>query len=290
MTATVTAISGAEKSTIVRSVPMALFGVTIRALGAVLPDLAASVLLRGFCTPRRGRHYIWPIEPELQPLQVEGETIALYRWGPSLNGKKVLLTHGWSGRSEQLGAFVEPLRGAGYAVYAFDQSAHGKSSGTTSNLPRFARTLKAVGAELGPFHAVIAHSLGCAATGFAIGDGLRTQRVVLMAPPAAPRHFITGYWRALGIADDVGERMTRLVETREGARLLDFDAQKLAPGLRVPALVVHDRQDREVAFAEGEQWARALPQGRLLATERLGHNRVLAADEVVEAVTRFVRD
>lgn len=281
---------GSQKSTNVRPIGLTLFAAAVKAVATVRPAWASQLMVKAFCTPRRPKAASWTkgLEPEREFLGVEGEQIAIYRWGPALNGKKVLLTHGWAGRSEQLRSLVEPLRARGFAVYAFDHSAHGRSSGKTSNLPRFARTLTAVTQHLGKVHAVVAHSLGAPAAAHALAQGLAVDRLVMVAPPAHPRRFITGFWRALGIDDALGEGMNRRIEKAEGVRLRDFDLSQLADQLKLPALVVHDRTDREVPFIEGEEWSWTLPDAQLLITEGLGHNRLLAAPIVTEAIARFI--
>jgi pimeloyl-ACP methyl ester carboxylesterase len=55
-----------------------------------------------------------------------------------------------------------------------------------------------------------------------------------------------------------------------------------------PTLVVHDRNDREVGFDQGQAIAEAWPRARLLATEGLGHRRLLRDPAVIGAVTAFV--
>lgn len=273
-----------------RPISLAAFSALVRGTAAVLPDLAAAWMLTTFCTPRRIRAQAWPpgLAPERETVPLEGEQVALYRWGPSLNGRKVLLAHGWSGRSEQFRALVEPLRAQGFAVYAFDQPAHGSSSGKTANIPRFARTLRAIAGRLGSVDALVTHSMGGSAAAYAIAHGLKVGRLVMIAPPSEPRRFIVGFWRSLGLSDQLGERMNRRFERQEGFKLEDVDLAQLAPRVEAQVLVVHDQGDREVPFAEGEQWSQVLPRARLLATQGLGHNRLLGDSAVIDAVTRFV--
>jgi pimeloyl-ACP methyl ester carboxylesterase len=279
-----------RKSTNERPLALSALSLGVRAVGLVAPDVAAELMLRAFCTPKKAvaMHWDQGLAPERQWLDAGGERIAIYRWGPSLNGKKVLLAHGWSGRSEQLRAFVEPLRAQGFAVYAFDQPAHGESTGSTANIPRFARTLRAVADHLGPLHAVVTHSMGGPAAVFAIREGLKVSKLAMIAPPSTPRKFIQGFWRMLGISDELGQRMNRLLEARERFSLPDVDVAQLAPYVSSPVLVVHDRSDREVAYGEGVQWSQSLADAKLLTTEGLGHNRLLAAAQVSEAVAQFV--
>jgi pimeloyl-ACP methyl ester carboxylesterase len=56
-----------------------------------------------------------------------------------------------------------------------------------------------------------------------------------------------------------------------------------------PCLIVHDLDDRDVPWAEGECYARHWPGARLYTTQGLGHRRVLDAPEVIDAALVFVR-
>jgi hypothetical protein len=52
-------------------------------------------------------------------------------------------------------------------------------------------------------------------------------------------------------------------------------------------LIVHDRGDRTIPFAESERLVRAWPMASLFATEGLGHTRILANVGVHERVLEF---
>ena len=67
----------------------------------------------------------------------------------------------------------------------------------------------------------------------------------------------------------------------------------LAAARRVPALpvlVVHDAEDDETPWRDGEAVAALWPEARLLTTRGLGHRRLLHAPEVVTAVAGFVAE
>ena len=104
----------------------------------------------------------------------------VWSWG---EGPTVLLVHGWNGRATQLGAFVEPLLARGYRVVAFDAIGHGESAGKQSSLPEFANCIRQIADELGGVYAIVAHSLGGAATTFALAYGLRAERLVYVSHP-----------------------------------------------------------------------------------------------------------
>ena len=52
---------------------------------------------------------------------------------------------------------------------------------------------------------------------------------------------------------------------------------------------MHDLEDREVPWAEGERYARFWRDSRLLSTQGLGHNRIVDDAGVIAAALRFLR-
>src|SRR3546814_4778812 len=75
---------------------------------------------------------------------------------------------------------------------------------------------------------------------------------------------------------------------------MNFDVRELqapynAPRIGCPALIVHDLEDREVPWADGECYARAWHGSRLLSTTGLGHNRIVGDAGVIAATLRFLR-
>ena len=52
---------------------------------------------------------------------------------------------------------------------------------------------------------------------------------------------------------------------------------------------MHDIEDSEVPWAEGERYARFWRDSRLLSTQGLGHNRIVQDDGVIAAALRFLR-
>jgi pimeloyl-ACP methyl ester carboxylesterase len=233
----------------------------------------------------------WPDGAPFQ-VQVQGGSVAGWSWG---DGAPVYLVHGWGGSARQLGAFVQPLVAAGYRVVAFDAPSHGASapgpSGPRSgNLLELAAALRAVAAVHGPAHAVVAHSLGCAATALALRDGLAATRAVLVAPFVDVVPYTHEFARRLGFGERVRARMVRRFERRLGVPMSHFEltgmAQQMTPP---PVLVVHDREDRETRWSSGRDLSRAWPGARLLTTSGLGHRRILADPRVVAEVVRFVR-
>lgn len=222
-------------------------------------------------------------------LVVDGIRLHVYAWGDPATQPYVLLAHGWSSHATRFGRWIQPLRDAGYAVVAFDQAGHGRSGGSHTTLPDFACHLLAVGRRYGRAAMVLGHSLGAGAAAIALSGGLAADRAMLIAPPADPLAAVQRFARLVGLADGLAREMFATFERRMRFDVADLQAPTIAPGLGMPALVVHDLGDREVPWGEGECYARHWPGARLLSTSGLGHNRVVDDPAVIDAGLRFLR-
>jgi len=260
-------------------------------LGRSAPGLAAGLAERLFFTPppRRPSPRIaaFLAGGSRRDVVVGGTRLACWRFG---RGPAVLLAHGWGGVGGQLSAFVEPLVAQGFSVVAFDAPGHGRSGGRMSSLVDFAHALRGVADAERAVHAVIAHSLGGAATALALRDGLRARRAVFLGAPADPEAWTREFARRFGLGAPVMDRMRARAEARLGVRWKDLEILGLAPSLETPLLLVHDRDDAEVSWQEGAALAAAWPGARLLTTAGLGHRRILREASVVAAAVGFVAE
>ncbi|HUF27857.1 MAG TPA: alpha/beta fold hydrolase [Gemmatimonadaceae bacterium] len=205
-------------------------------------------------------------------------------------GPVVYLVHGWGSRGARLGAFAAPLLESGHQVVTFDAPGHGESGRGPSSMPEFARALRAVVERHGPARAVIAHSLGAAATVLAARWGLAVERVALLAPPSDPAAFADIFAAVLGACGDVMARMRASSERRLRFSWAELDVCAAAACMTAPLLVVHDEGDDVVPFTEGAAIAASWPGARLLLTTGLGHRGVARDGRIVGEVVRFVLD
>lgn len=298
------AVAVSQNSTNVRSQkrppaePFALRAVRagFRVLGPCAPDLASSYAERLFLTARRHPRPTWEVEAlatadERFPIPHDGKLLPAWRWGGG--PRTVLLVHGWEGRGSQMAAFVEPLVERGFSVVTFDVTGHGDAPAGIASVVEHARAVASVGAFLraqGPLHAVIAHSVGGAASLFATRLGFDAGRLVLVAPPTSPERFAAGFGAMMGLGPDVLQGMVARVERRYGMAMADLLVLPDAARFAKPLLVVHDQDDRVVEPEAGAAIAAAAPLGRLVSTQGLGHSRILRAAEVLAEVIPFVTD
>lgn len=286
--------SFAKISTTVRNIAGLLVLRTGFALGRLLrPDATLQRAARLFCTPfasSRARALVAPTLGALESrLDVDGVSIATYVWGDPTRQPYVLFAHGWSSHGTRVAKWIEPLQSAGYAVVAFDQAGHGRSGGKRTTLPDFACHLLAVARHFGPAAAVIGHSLGGAATAVALARGLQAERAVLIAPAADPVAAMERFSRIVWLGTHFGTRLGAFFEASTRVPMDELQAHRNAPLIARPALIVHDLEDREVPWHEGERYARLWRGARMVTTRGFGHNRIADHPAVIDDALRFLR-
>ena len=226
----------------------------------------------------------------------ENASLGLYHLATQDSGAEsaplVLLVHGWGGHAGQMLTLAEAVAREGLRPVLLELPAHGRSAGMMSNAPQFARAISYVVSRLvadgHAIRAVVAHSMGANALGVAAAQGLLAERLVLLAPPASAREFTRYFAHTFGLRETTRLAMQRLFEAQEGFLMAQLEPPAVGPRIARPTLIVHDRDDRVNRFADSEAYRDAIPGARLVATQGLGHRRILKEAEVIERVLGFV--
>jgi pimeloyl-ACP methyl ester carboxylesterase len=187
-----------------------------------------------------------------------------------------------------MGRFVGPFVAAGYRVIALDLPAHGASAGTRTDLIVCTEALRKVGRDLGPIEAIVAHSFGGAVTTLALERGLDAKSVVLIASPSSIEDVVRRFGELVGLRAKAMEAFRTALEDQTRVTLADVEIFERVATLKVPALIVHDRGDREVPFQDAERLVARWPNATLLATDGIGHRRILKDDDVIRRAVEFV--
>lgn len=276
------------------SLPIRLFRLGLRGSQALWPQLAVRAAVRLFTTPLppKWMHRApWPREFRIEPWPFERAGLTLYQPATPGDGPTALLVHGWGGHARQLLPLAESLARHGWRPLVLELPAHGRSPGSTSNLPQFARAIDYVVSRLQAqgrtVRLLAGHSLGASAAAHAASRGLPVERLVLLAPAASPHAYTRYFAQVFGLREPTRAALQERIEQREGMLMHQFEPRAVGPRIAVPTLVVHDRGDRINRFADGVAFTRAIADARLLATDGLGHRRVLHDADVIEQVARF---
>jgi pimeloyl-ACP methyl ester carboxylesterase len=294
---TLASVAPPRHRTNVRDLTMPILRTALRLASALAPAATARWAEARFLRPLKFEHSAG----ELQALShghrftiaSGGKRLVAWSFG-SPAAPIVVMSHGWSGRGAQFRSFVEPLLREGFRVVLFDHPSHGFSEGRSTSLIEFAEALGSVCAHLvasgGRLHGLVGHSFGSPAIGVALKQaGIAAERVVLLAPPASLLDYSRRFAQYLGLSERVRERVASRLERRLGVPLRSLELPEAVAGIEAEALIIHDKEDAEVPFHEGEKVARSWPKAQLLTTRGLGHRALLRDPWVIRKTIDFLQ-
>lgn len=206
----------------------------------------------------------------------------------------VLFVHGWTGEAAFMTAFAEPFRKRGFRAVLFDLPAHGRSAGERTSLISCAHAVREVAEALGPIHFAVAHSLGGHAALLAGGGGPPMPRAypflgyVLVASPNKFSQVTEQFSKDLGLSPAARSVYEGHLERIAQRRIVDFTAANLLAETGKPALLLHSRDDADVAFADAEEILAAYPAAQLQPFDELGHRKILYAPPVVRTAVSYL--
>jgi pimeloyl-ACP methyl ester carboxylesterase len=276
-----------------------LAGGAIRLAGGISPRAGAAMALPLFMripTPRpvssRDEETMWAARRDrvrIPGVTGNGVDVLTYEWG---RGPTVVLAHGWHGRASQLATLARELVSEGFRVVAFDAPAHGETRARGTYIGDWLDVLTALRDRHGRLHAVVGHSFGGLAALVAVIGGLAAERVVTVSAPADGDALLDEFQARLRYDDDIAAQLRAgfarrfFPEEPDALRRLSGISRPLPAGVEL--LVAHDEEDPAMPFREAVRLIQTHPGSRLLATEGLGHNRILTADAFLDEVLAFV--
>lgn len=202
--------------------------------------------------------------------------------------KKVLLVHGWSGRSTQLVAFADKLLENGYMVISFDGPAHGSSTGKTTMMPEFLKTIQKINTTFGPFEAAIGHSFGATSLYNAAATFLGIKTFIAIGSGDRISDIISNFAKNLYLNEKSAKKIQSGLEKKWMIHIDDFSSSTVAKKIKIPVLVVHDIIDGDVPVSCAYRIRQNLEKGSLLITNGLGHTKILRNNEIVHKSIKFI--
>jgi hypothetical protein len=149
--------------------------------------------------------------------------------------------------------------------------------------------LRNVARLFGPVNAIIAHSFGVNVSAHAIIEGLQTNRLVAISPPATLKGLLDKFCRTLRIPAAVQQRLEDRFESDFGSTIWQkASVADMVKTIKLPGLIVHDKHDYDVPWQEAESIHVHWPQSELFLTSQLGHRRILRSRNVIQRVANFL--
>lgn len=270
----------------------------------VSPTLTTKIAWSFFCTPRVRKKALSKLESKLlqqakQYFINSGDyKIAVYEWeSPSDSsnpGNTILLSHGWGGHALNFSFIINQLLKDGFHVIAYDSPAHGNSSGKQTTLFNNTQALLKVVKNSGPIYALIGHSFGNVANAYALDLCKQetclsqVEKNILIAGPNKVIDIFAAFAQEMKLSDKVLDIFHQKVETISQQKIEDLSVVKFLKTYAGQSLLIHDRNDRIVPYAEAETVAESIA-ACVFDTTGNGHFRILAAKSVIQQIIGFLK-
>lgn len=261
-------------------------------IASISPKLSVLFSAKLFTTPIKHRTPKRELEMEKKSIQKLIEIPAInkkvmtYKYGES--DKKILLSHGWSGRGTHLFKIADELLKAGFSTVSFDAPAHGKSPGKTTIMSEFVETILEIERQFGPFEAAVGHSLGGMSLLNATKKGLAINHLAIIGSGDVIQDILDDFIAKLELKPSTSSQLRLHFEKNYKVKMDDYSGYKSAIEITIPVLVIHDKNDTEVSVEAAIHIHKHLKNGELFLTEGLGHRKILGNSEVIEKVVRFI--
>lgn len=277
------------------SAASALVSSSLRTVGTLSPALAGRMAASLFFSTRprmrlREQDRATHESARREELILQRGPIAVYQWGAG--ARTALLMHGWSGRASQFATLTRDLVAEGFRVIAVDAPAHGESAGRRTDVRDWVDAAQHLERTDGPFDLVVGHSFGGFAALAAARAGIAMPRIVTISAAGTVTAFHDEFDRMLHLSPAVRAAFESDFHRRIGMTPAEAEARFDSIAHPLPAstelLIVHDTDDRALDARNSVRLHEAHPDtSELVLTRGVGHNGILGADEVLDAVLAF---
>ena len=258
--------------------------------GEISPAMATRAAVWLFTKPKRSGNFSGESQLLAQAnsyfLMHQGCDLAIMEWG---SGPTVLCAHGWSSRGTRFKTLIERLVKFSFRVVVFDAPAHGRSSGSHTDVMEYADAILAVAQKSGNVHAIVAHSFGAAATLLALEKGLKIRKAVFFSALNGMKGPIDYLAEKLGFSDRIRQAVKQSFEKKFQRSIESLEAVHIVPQLETPPLlIIHDKYDPVLPFHNALDLAGVWKNSGLLTTHGIGHEAIMESLTVMNKVLGFL--
>ena len=239
-----------------------------------------------FTIPKREKVMLQSAQKKTINIPAIAKKVEILSYGYSK--KKVLLVHGWAGRSTQLFMIADKLLEKGYMVISFDGPAHGNSEGKTTMMPEFLDTITEIDNQFGPFDAAVGHSFGGMCLYNSVADNFKIKKLVTVGAADKISDVILNFTKNLKVKSVVASKMKNIFDKKWNTDIDIHSSSIVVKNINIPVLIVHDSNDGDVPVSCAMNIRQNTKEGKLLITKGLGHTKILRNKKVTSDIVDFI--
>lgn len=251
-----------------------MIGAGVNTLSIANKRKAASIALDLFRTPRKGevKSYQKKFLAKFDSVELSANGRSVMTYDNKKQGERVLFCHGWESNSFRWRKLYKVLKKTNVNVIMVDAPAHGRSGSDRFDAIRYADYINTAVDYYKP-STIVGHSIGGYAMLYSAAKYAppSVQQLIVLASPDKFTDITDRYFKLLGYSARVRNAYDDLVEEIFGGTPESFSVARMASTLKIPGLIIHDREDMINEYYEGEAIHSAWPSSRLVSTSGLGH-------------------
>ncbi len=252
-----------------------------RFLSLLSPVLASHFLMKIFSRPGRFKKQ-YSLGSKTHVFLINNKKIKVYEEG---NGPKVLIFHGWGGSAYQMRHIMKYISENGYSAIACDAPAHGMSEGSTTDGREYANTVEYLMKFFKPI-GIVSHSFGNVATLVALSNSSTTiEKYIAISLPVNDDPLFGIFFRTFKVPPKTQKEMIKQFEKQIGVKIDDYLPINMKIQLP-PTTIIHDKNDFVTKFDDMMSFALKHPECKVIATEGLGHRKILKDKFVLETIVK----
>ncbi|WP_158559285.1 alpha/beta hydrolase [Deminuibacter soli] len=246
----------------------------------ISPRKAAESAFRLFCTPFVKLRIDTPpvfAHAEKRHFNFHGNPISgFYMKAPQPNGRCILIVHGFNSGSYRFADYATALLQLGYDVQAYDAPAHGTSGGKYITALLYRDMIVHIVKQYGPFHGIMAHSLGGLATALAAEVLQRPEmRIVLIAPATETTTAMQHYFKMVQLSPRLQPFIAQIIENLAHRPAEWFSVNRAVSTFKNPVLWLHDELDNLCPYLDTAPTRNSqLDNIQFVTTKGLGHSGI----------------
>ena len=243
-----------------------------------------------FSQPRKGRLDKNNLPKTLQKATLEtfhfdNEDFNAYIWKGS--EEIILLVHGWESNASRWKKLLNHLKPLGKTIIAIDAPAHGLSTGSEFNAPRYAEFINVLAQKYNPKIA-IGHSIGGAAITYYLNkyQNNTLEKVIMLGSPSNFKKISDNFVQILSLNSKVKLLLENYYQEKFNIHIDDFAGHLFAKNFNQKAIIAHDIQDKVILVEEGRLYASSWKNATYIETEGLGHS--MHDDNLYQKISVFI--
>ena len=202
----------------------------------------------------------------------------------------IILTHGWGDNSLSFEHLIKSLTQQGYMVAALDHIGHGKSAGNKAHLLAFIETMEILlehfQHERIPVSGIIGHSMGAIATLNLPTNSLQDKKIILISSPIKFFELMFEKVEQVGISRRLLVRVLEHIGGLYGKNWQHLRSEHHKEKLSLDVTFIHDKGDRYAPYSDLKHFLQNEEQ--LIATEGLGHRKILGDTMVINSISQVL--